>query len=201
MTTSDLATLLQVHPQTIRRWTNQGQLDCTRTLGNHRRFQSPATGDDSRLVIGYARISSHDQKADLVRQRETLETARPLDDVILDTGSGMNYKKPGFRKLMLLILQGRVKELVLTHKDRLLRFGSEIIFRVCRFFQVKVTILAAETETPKDSKERFCSRIYGERSHANRKRRAATAAAGPVPSDKDPVNTGQTNKCSTLIKN
>ena len=186
MTTSQFAQLLQVHPQTVRRWTNQGKLACLRTLGNHRRFETPRTA--AKLTIGYARVCSHDQKEDLARQKSYLETERRLDDVILDTGSGMNYKKPGFRKLVILILQGKVSELVLTHKDRLLRFGSEIIFMICRFFGVKVTILHAEE--PKDSKERFCSdvieiitvfcsRIYGQRSHQNRKR----------------------SKCSTSIKN
>jgi len=178
MNTSQMAELLHVHPQTIRRWTNTGQMTCSRTLGNHRRFELPHT--DSKLVIGYARVSSHDQKEDLVRQKADLEFGRKLDDVILDTGSGMNYKKPGFRKLMLLLLQGKVGELVITHKDRLLRFGSEIIFMLCRFFGVKVTILY--DEEPADNKERFCtdlieiitvfcSRIYGKRSHQNRKRR------------------------------
>jgi putative resolvase len=117
MITSQLAALLLVHPQTIRRWTNQGKLACSRTLGNHRRFTSPAT--DAKLVVGYARASSHDQKEDLVRQKAYLATDRHLDNVILDTGSGMNYKKPGFRRLIMLILQGKLKELVLNHHELL----------------------------------------------------------------------------------
>lgn len=168
---------MKVHPQTIRRWTKTGKLDCTRTIGNHRRFEPPM--NDSKLVIGYARVSSFDQKEDLVRQQEYIRTQHKVDQIIQDTGSGMNYKKPGFKKLMLLILEGKVKELVITHKDRLLRFGSEIIFIICKFFGVTVTIL--HDEKPKDSKDTFasdvieiitvfCSRIYGQRSHQNRNR-------------------------------
>jgi predicted site-specific integrase-resolvase len=52
-------------------------------------------------------------------------------------GSGLNYKKAGFRQRFLLILQGEVRELILTHKDRLVRFGSEIIFQICQFCGVK----------------------------------------------------------------
>ena len=177
MTTSQKASAMKVHPQTIRRWTKTGKLDCTRTIGNHRRFEPPM--NDSKLVIGYARVSSFDQKEDLVRQQEYIRTQHKVDQIIQDTGSGMNYKKPGFKKLMLLILEGKVKELVITHKDRLLRFGSEIIFIICKFFGVTVTIL--HDEKPKDSKDTFasdvieiitvfCSRIYGQRSHQNRNR-------------------------------
>lgn len=126
MKTSDMAKLLGVHPQTIRRWTNLGKLTCARTLGNHRRFK-PAT-PDNKQVIGYARVSSADQKADLTRQADTLRQHVGITTVITDTGSGMNCQKPGFRKLLSLLLRGEVAELVLTHKDRLLRFGADIIF-------------------------------------------------------------------------
>ena len=56
--------------------------------------------------------------------------------MIKDLGSGLNDKKSGFKQLLLLLLQGKVKELILTHKDRLLRFGSEIIFQICHHFAV-----------------------------------------------------------------
>ena len=148
-----------------------------RTLGNHRRFDSPTKVE--RQVVGYARVSSHDQKEDLVRQAAILQAHPEVTQVITDTGSGMNYRKPGFRQLLLLILQSKVRELVLTHRDRLLRFGSELIFSICKHFGVKVTLL--HTETQKTSREGFCddlveiitvfcSRIYGQRSHANRVR-------------------------------
>jgi predicted site-specific integrase-resolvase len=79
----------------------------------------------------------------LVRQKAavTSQAGKPVDLVISDLGSGLNYKKAGFRRLLLLILQGKVKELALTHKDRLLRFGSEIILQICQFYGVKITIL------------------------------------------------------------
>ncbi len=132
------------------------------------------------MVVGYVRVSSHDQKEDLVRHKEYVEqqSGKSVDVVIQDLGSGMNYKKSGFKRLLLLLLQGRVKELILRHKDRLLRFGSEIVFQICQHLGVKVTILE---ETPdKPPMERFCqdlveimtvfcSKIYGHRSHQNRK--------------------------------
>ena len=88
--------------------------------------------------MGYVRVSSHDQKADLERQKAYVENRadKPVDLIISDLGSGLNYKKAGFRRLLLLILQGKVRELILTHKDRRLRFGSEIIYQICQFFGV-----------------------------------------------------------------
>ena len=175
-TVSEAASFYQVHRQTIRRWTKNGQLPCSRTLGNHRRFPIPTNPDQKR--VGYARVSTHDQKKDLETQEQVLQQQKP-DMVIKDLGSGMNYKKAGFIKLLTLIITRQIKELILTRKDRLLRFGSEIIFHLCKHFGVKVTILY-ETEV-KEPMEQFCldvieiitvfsSKIYGLRAHSNRKK-------------------------------
>jgi putative resolvase len=131
LTIQQMALKLGVHPQTLRRSERQGKMPKPeRTLGNHRRYRTIPKTDEA-LTIGYVRVSFHDQKEDLERQKATVtsQAKKPVDLIISDLGSGLNYKKAGFRRLLLLILQGEVKELVLTHKDRLLRFGSEIIFR------------------------------------------------------------------------
>jgi predicted site-specific integrase-resolvase len=175
-----MALKLGVHPQTLRRWERAGKLPKPeRTLGNHRRYRVALTQADA-LTVGYVRVSSHDQKGDLERQRQFVQeqAGKPVDLVISDLGSGLNYKKAGFKRLLLLILQGRVRELILTHKDRLLRFGSEIVFQICGFFGVKITILQDEPAKPVmeqfctdlvEIMTVFCSKIYGHRSHNNRK--------------------------------
>jgi putative resolvase len=169
-----------VHPQTLRRWERQGKIDKPeRTAGNHRRYTLHNTQEQT-MVVGYVRVSSHDQKEDLTRQEQFVlsHSKQPVDMVIKDLGSGLNYKKSGFRKLLILLLRGNVKELVLTHKDRLLRFGSEIIFQICRFFGVKITILQDTPDKPPmetfcydlvEIMTVFCSKIYGHRSHQNKK--------------------------------
>jgi excisionase family DNA binding protein len=171
-TTKEYAELMGVHPQTVRRWNRQGKVICTRTIGNHRRFKLPIVTKGK--IIGFARISSTDQKTDLETQVKVLE-ANKVDEVIKDLGSGMNYKKAGFIKLLSMLLQGQIKELVLTRKDRLLSFGSELIFGICKQLNVK------------EPMERFCldiveiitvftSKIYGLRSHKNKKVLAVKAA-------------------------
>ena len=143
---------------------------------------------------GYVRVSSHDQKEDLERQRQAVATGasaagKPCDRIITDLGSGMNYQKRGFLQLLTLLLAGKVKTLVLAYKDRLLRFGSEIIFRICKAMGTEVLILRQEEKI--DPQQRFCqdlveimtvfcSKIYGQRSHANRK---ARQSADPKPSN------------------
>ena len=191
------AALLGVSVSTLRRWELEGfLLPAYRTLGGHRRFalatletlflnDAPIV-DNSSCVIAYARVSSHDQKKDLETQKEKLEAycRNHFDQyhVISDLGSGLNYRKPGLKKLLRAIFLRQTQHIVLNHKDRLLRFGSEIIFDLCKHFGVKVTILEKredlkfEEELAADVIELmtvFSSRLYGKRSHLNRKKVAA----------------------------
>lgn len=100
-------------------------------------------------------------------------------EIIQDLGSGMNYYKKGLTKLLNLILEGQVKRLVITHKDRLLRFGAELVFAICEAKEVEVIIInngdeniKFEEELAKDVLEIitvFSARLYGSRSKKNKK--------------------------------
>lgn len=186
----EAAKLLGVSPQTLRRWEREGRLLPTeRTSGGQRRYdltqlrpQQFHSNNSSRQTIAYARVSSHDQKPDLKRQSEMLElycTANGWQfELMTDLGSGMNYQKRGLKKLLHAILEGDVGRLVLTHKDRLLRFGAELVFSICEAKQVEVVIInqgeppTFEEELAQDVLEIitvFSARLYGARSHKNRK--------------------------------
>jgi predicted site-specific integrase-resolvase len=144
LTISEYAQILCIHPQTLRKHERLGignYIKPIRTAGNHRRYAIPDGLDQKQLTVGYARVSCNDQKADLPRQVDKLKIYEPTMQVYTDIGSGLNCKKRGLTALVKLLLTGRVKELVLTYKDRLLRFGSELIFLICDCYQVKVTIL------------------------------------------------------------
>jgi len=130
------------------------------------------------LVVGYARVSNHDQKKDLSTQAERLR-ALGCDTVITDLGSGLNCRKAGLKKLIKIILSGEMSTMVITHKDRLLRFGHELIFYLCRCFGVVVTVteeseqITFEEELTRDVftlMTVFSARLYGRRSHQNRKK-------------------------------
>lgn len=187
----EAAEALGVSAQTLRRWEREGRLlPDERTAGGRRRYDLArlkpekfrSQAEAVRKTVAYARVSSHDQKDDLERQKQVLELycARQgwTFEVIADLGSGMNYHKKGLKKLLEAIIEGQVGRLVITHKDRLLRFGAELVFAICEAKQVEVVILnkgedtSFEEDLAKDVLEIitvFSARLYGSRSRKNQK--------------------------------
>jgi predicted site-specific integrase-resolvase len=176
---------------TLRRWDEEGRLVAMKTEGGHRRYDlskiKPETVHrfdftDNRKTIAYARVSSHDQKSDLERQKQVLELFCSKNgwtfEIIADLGSGMNYHKKGLKKLLEAILDDGVGRLVLTHKDRLLRFGAELVFAICEAKDVEVVIInkgddtTFEEDLATDVLEIitvFSARLYGSRSKKNKR--------------------------------
>lgn len=163
-----------------------------RTPSGRRMYSIPAISSFNPLTkthdavdlptIAYARVSSHDQRADLERQVKVLEMFCASHGwkyrVIQDLGSGMNYSKRGLRELLNLISEKSIGRLVITHKDRLLRFGSELVFSMCEMANIEVVIVNSgeessfEEELASDVLEIvtvFSARMYGARSHKNKK--------------------------------
>jgi predicted site-specific integrase-resolvase len=182
---SEAAKLKGVSTQTLRRWEASGKLIPELTPTGHRRYDiSQLMGIKQQLLftVGYARVSSYDQKEDLNRQVEILELFCASNgwqvEIIRDLGSGLNYSKKGLKRLINLITDGKVERLVITHKDRLLRFGSELIFSLCEIFGTEVVIIN-RTEDSSDEEDLaqdvleiitvFSARLYGSRSHKNKK--------------------------------
>lgn len=186
----EAAQLLGVADSTLRRWEDEGKLiPDERTKGNQRRYKLSTLRPEmkhrvkyNRNTIAYARVSSHDQKADLERQKQLLEMYCASNgwqyEIIADLGSGMNYNKKGLKKLLGDILDDKVSRLVITHKDRLLRFGAELIFSICEAKEVEVVIMnkgedsGFEEDLAKDVLEIitvFSARLYGARSKKNKK--------------------------------
>ncbi len=182
---SDAAKSLGVSVTTLRRWEVSGKLVPEHTAGGHRRYDlaklSPEwfrpSDESARKTVAYARVSRRDQKDDLERQKQVLELycARQgwTFEIVSDLGSGMNYHKKGLKRLLDDIIAGQAGRLVITHKDRLLRFGAELVFAICEAKKVEVVILnQGEDTTFEEDLEIitvFSARLYGSRSHKNRK--------------------------------
>lgn len=107
-----------------------------------------------RIVIGYARVSSRKQEDDLDRQIENLKTymfAKGYSfEIITDIGSGINYSKKGLTKLLERTHEGEVSKVVILHKDRLVRFGFELLETVCKLNDCEIEIV---DNTPKINEE------------------------------------------------
>jgi putative resolvase len=179
--------ILGVSIQTLRRWEETGYLVPDRKSKGETRYYNLDKLTDKKifendLTIGYARVSSHDQKEDLKRQAEALATYCIKQgwnfEILQDLGSGMNYHKKGLKTLLNAILEKKMSRLVLTHKDRLLRFGAELIFALCEAKQIEIVIInkgddvSFEEELAQDVLEIitvFSARLYGSRSRKNKK--------------------------------
>ncbi len=181
---------LGVSISTLRRWDKAGVLVAERTPNGHRRYDINKINPNllhgikqlDRKTVAYARVSSHDQKEDLERQIQVLELYCAKQgwtfEIINDLGSGMNYHKKGLKQLLDGILNNQIGRLVLTHKDRLLRFGAELVFALCEARNVEIVIinqgenLSFEEELAQDVLEIitvFSARLYGSRSKKNKK--------------------------------
>lgn len=176
--------MLGVDVQTLHAWAGELVPD-RRSRGGTRYYDVGKVlglGNEDMPTVGYARVSSHDQKNDLVRQRELLEAFCSAKgwrhEVIADLGSGLNYRKKGLNHLLELILHKRIRRLVLTHKDRLLRFGWELIFALCEIQNIEIVIINKgepppfEEELAQDVIEIitvFSARLYGSRSHKTKR--------------------------------
>lgn len=138
-----------------------------------------------RKVVCYLRVSSQAQKPDLKNQRKIVEefcVAKGLsvDEYIEEIGGGLNFKRPKFLRLIDDIVNGQVEVLVLAHKDRLARFGFDLIAHLCKTHQCKLTVINVEKLSPEREMVEdlmtithcFSARLYGLRNYKKALRQA-----------------------------
>ena len=192
LTIKKAAQYLHVSESTLRRWEAENKIKPYRTNGNQRRYtKSMLDGmlngtqnidNNQSLTIGYCRVSSNHQKQDLDRQKQVVQyycekNGHPFK-MIIDQGSGLNYNRPGFKKLIHLICQRQCNEIVVNYQDRLARFGFDLIKQICQENNVKLTIIN-QTDNIDPNQELiadvlsvitvFSAKLYGRRSHRNAK--------------------------------
>lgn len=182
----EAANLLGCSISTLRKWEASGELLPSRKTAGGTRYYAVADllglGDADSPTVGYVRVSSQDQRPDLQRQHDMVEAYCAAkgwrSEIISDLGSGMNYNKPGLKRLLEMILRKQMRRLVITHKDRLLRFGSELVFALCAHQQIEVVIIhKGEQPTFEEELANFSARLYGSRSKKNRDLIAAMKTA------------------------
>lgn len=179
---------LGVSIDTLRRWEREGKITSERTPGGHRRYdleklRQIAEGKvEEKVTAIYARVSTSNKKNDLQSQIEKLELYCASKGwkykVIQDIGCGLNYNKKGLLELIKHIETNQIERIVINYRDRLLRFGSELIFEICKYHNVEVVILnededkTCEEELVEDVLSIitvFSAKLYGSRSHKEKK--------------------------------
>lgn len=180
---------LGVSMDTLRRWERTGKITSFRTEGGHRRYEKKDLikfkKDDSvepRITIAYCRVSSSDQKEDLQRQIQNVSQYCIANgyqfQVISDLGSGLNYNKKGLRELIELICSNQIERIVVNYKDRLIRFGFELIEQLCSIYHVRIEVInLTEDKTYEEELVEdvlsvitvFSAKLYGARSHKSKK--------------------------------
>jgi predicted site-specific integrase-resolvase len=121
---------LGLHPNTLRKYADEGIIETIKTPSGQRRFNVESfikQKQNSLQTILYCRVSSARQKDDLQNQKNYLISKYPGAEVIIDVGSGLNFKRRGLRSILERLLQGDSIQLVVAQRDRLCRFGFDLI--------------------------------------------------------------------------
>ena len=175
---------LGLHPMTVRRWIKAGRIQVVQVGREMRIPRAQIEGlvgsIDGRLLVLYGRVSGHGQKDDLETQLERLQTWAQTERkgaetlVLSDIGSGLKADRRHLQRLLKLVCEDKVSEVVITYEDRLTRFGQEFLETLFACFGVTLTVLEPGAEkTPEQELTddllaliaSFSGRLYGMRSH------------------------------------
>jgi predicted site-specific integrase-resolvase len=178
LTPLETSKILNVATRTLFTWQKEGKIKCIRTSGNHKRYLLSSfpnyKPNKQQRKICYCRVSSHGQKEDLERQVKFFKNIYPDYEIIKDIGSGLNFKRKGFKAILDSAIKGNIGEIVVTHRDRLCRFGFELIEQILSHSNGKIVVLDREETSPEKELVNdlisivtvFSPRVYGLRSHS-----------------------------------
>jgi predicted site-specific integrase-resolvase len=180
--------ILGVHQRTLYQWEKKKWIETIRTPGNKRLYnvkkylESKVINIDTINInikknIIYGRVSSLGQKNDLERQINVLKNKYPTYELITDIGSGMNMNRKGLRKIIDFAINDNINELVIVHKDRLCRFGYDLVEDLIKKYS-NGKIIIIESQEIKEPKEElvedvlqimniFVARMNGMRKYKN----------------------------------
>ena len=188
----EFAELIGVSVKTLQRWDNDNKLKAYRTPTNRRyytyeqylKYTGKIDVNDKRKIVIYTRVSTSNQKEDLKNQVEFLRqyaNAKGIivDEVIEDYGSGLNYNRKKWNKLINECMENKVKTIIISHKDRFIRFGYDWFERFLSKFEVSFIIVNNESLSPQEELVQdiisilhiFSCRIYGLRKYKNKIRK------------------------------
>lgn len=180
--------------KTLQKWDREGRLTACRSPQSNRRYYTHdqyleyrgLKAADNGQTIVYARVSGVTQKPDLANQLKALErycqdNQIAVDEWLQDIGSGLNYKRKNFNRVMEMVERGQVKRLIIAHRDRLVRFGFSYFEAFCQRHNCEMVVVNGETLSPEQEMVQdliaittvFSARLHGLRSYKRGLKNAA----------------------------
>lgn len=173
----DAARMLGMHPNTLRKLANEGKIHHIKTESGQRRYDVSSFIGESKpeTTVCYCRVSSYKQKDDLERQTNYLKSIYENAEFIRDIGSGLNFKRKGLNKILERAMRGDKLRLVVAHRDRLARFGFDLIRFVIERNGGSIVVLNETSLSPDEELVKdllnilhvFSCRVHGLRSYKN----------------------------------
>lgn len=194
--------LLGVHPRTLYLWETKGIIETIRSSEKGKRFYNvekyfidkgisceitkkeikcislEELKNKEKVKICYARVSSTNQRNDLERQKQLLKQTYPKHEIVEDIGSGINLTKKGIKTIIDIAITGKLEELVVVHKDRLARFGYDLIEYLIKTYSNGKIIIMSEEDKIEPEEELvkdvlqimnvFVAKINGQRKYTNK---------------------------------
>ena len=195
----EFAELLNVTVKTLQRWDREKTLVANRTPTNRRyytydqylQFKGIGKDTDSRKIVIYTRVSNRNQTDDLENQVDFLQqyvNAKGLiaDEIIRDYGSGLNYNRKKWNQLLSEVMENKIKMILVSHKDRFVRFGFDWFEKFCNKFNVEIVVVKNEKLSPHEELVQdivsilqvFSCRLYGLRKYKKQIEGDETIAKG-----------------------
>jgi predicted site-specific integrase-resolvase len=176
---NEAANTLGVCLRTLRRWEAEGKINTVRTPSGQRRYdiqkfiKEESEDGRRRATVIYARVSTRPQIKDLHRQVERLSALYPGAEIVKEVAGGLNLRRKGLLSLLGRVLKGDIRVIVVAHKDRLARFGFELIEWLCEQFDCQIVVLNQDNLSPHQELvadiiailHSFSSRLYSLRKH------------------------------------
>ena len=195
----EFAELLNVTVKTLQRWDREKTLVANRTPTNRRyytydqylQFKGIGKDADSRKIVIYTRVSTKNQTDDLENQVDFLQqyvNAKGLivDEIIRDYGSGLNYNRKKWNQLLGEVMENKIQMILVSHKDRFVRFGFDWFEKFCNKFNVEIVVVKNEKLSPHEELVQdivsilnvFSCRLYGLRKYKKQIEGDETIAKG-----------------------
>ena len=173
----EAAKLLGLHPNTLRKYADQGRIKTIKTASGQRRYDADSYIQEAGhpTTICYCRVSSHAQRQDLQRQVAFMQDLYPGAEVITDIGGGLNFQRKGLVSLLERLHRGDKLRLVVANKDRLARFGFDLIRCHVEQNDGKIVVLDRNDHSPEQELTQdilailhtFSTRLHGLRRYRN----------------------------------